>query len=184
MKIIKVEGEKEETKQAIIKEVAIMRKLTNTHLVTYTDFFEEKRLFYMVMSLGNWDNLQKFMDERNCVRMEERVILDIACQMIMGLNYLHSLKLLHKDINPQNIFILGNVVKIGDLSLSRYNLTVPLLEEKKKEEDLDAKMEKLKKKPKKINAFASKKKTRRESQQQPGAEGSKEGDKTALVDQT
>ena len=118
-----------------------MRKLLNTHLVTYTDFFEEKKLFYMVMSLGNWDNLQKFMDERNCVRMEERVILDIACQMMMGLNYLHSLKLLHKDINPQNIFILGNVVKIGDLSLSRYNLTVPLLEEKKKEEDLGAKLE-------------------------------------------
>ena len=103
-----------------------MRKVLNTHLVSYSDFVEEKKLFYLVMNIGNWDNMAKFIAERNNKRLKERIILDIACQLLIGLSYMHNLKLLHTNIGLTNIFILGNVVKLGDLSLTRYNLQVPI----------------------------------------------------------
>ena len=38
--------------------------------------------------------------------------------IISGLIHMHSLKLIHRDIKPDNIFITGNIAKIGDFGVT------------------------------------------------------------------
>ena len=42
-------------------------------------------------------------------------------QIVEGLEYLHQQKIIHRDLNPANIFVTEDeVIKIGDFGLSRY----------------------------------------------------------------
>jgi translation initiation factor 2-alpha kinase 4 len=40
-------------------------------------------------------------------------------QIIQGLKYIHEQNIIHRDIKPDNIFILNNTAKIGDFGLSK-----------------------------------------------------------------
>ena len=43
-------------------------------------------------------------------------------QILSGINYMHSKKLCHRDIKPQNIILTsnGDTIKIADFSISKY----------------------------------------------------------------
>jgi serine/threonine protein kinase len=47
--------------------------------------------------------------------------VDIAMQMLDGLAFLHASSIAHRDIKPDNIFLVKGQVKIGDFGLARPN---------------------------------------------------------------
>lgn len=50
----------------------------------------------------------------------EDVIIKILVQMCLGVNALHSLRIMHRDLKSANIFLTNdNIVKIGDLNVSK-----------------------------------------------------------------
>lgn len=51
---------------------------------------------------------------------QEEVILKILTQMCLGIQALHSLRIMHRDLKSANIFLTDdNIVKVGDLNVSK-----------------------------------------------------------------
>ena len=64
-------------------------------------------------------NLRSVMDGWNPQHLNERQILRCFTMLALGVWYLHSVKIIHKDIKPENIFVYENgIFKLGDFGLS------------------------------------------------------------------
>ena len=58
--------------------------------------------------------------EEETEHFAEHLMQSIACQVLSALFYLHSRRILHRDLKPQNILIFpGGVVKLCDFGFSR-----------------------------------------------------------------
>lgn len=52
-------------------------------------------------------------------RLSERDVLKALVQVAWGLRYLHSRGLIHGDLKPENVIVVGGVCKIADLASVR-----------------------------------------------------------------
>ena len=60
------------------------------------------------------------MVKKKKVYVNEEIIWDIVYQCLLGLEYLHSQQIIHRDIKLLNIFMSTNkIVKIGDMGMSK-----------------------------------------------------------------
>jgi len=51
---------------------------------------------------------------------QEEIIMKILVQMALGINALHALRIMHRDLKTANVFLTDdNIVKIGDLNVSK-----------------------------------------------------------------
>ncbi len=73
--------------------------------------FNDQNYYYYVMEFGgggDFDTLLKKFPKISEPKYEYIVQLFLA-EIILGLDYLHSKKIYHKDIKPQNILISSTV---------------------------------------------------------------------------
>ncbi|KAK2195360.1 bifunctional Protein kinase domain/Protein kinase-like domain superfamily/Serine-threonine-protein kinase [Babesia duncani] len=116
-------------------EVNVMRELRHPNIVRYVDRMINKRrhLLYILMEYCDAGDLAENMREfhKQYAAVDEKVILDIALQLLFALAYCHNCQLgtkntriLHRDLKPQNIFLSttkrGYTCKIGDFGLCRH----------------------------------------------------------------
>ena len=75
----------------------------------------EKRVF-IFMELADSD-LHHLISVRKSI--PENDLKPIMLQALIGLEYLHSMRVAHRDIKPANILLFGDVAKLTDYSLVR-----------------------------------------------------------------
>ncbi len=100
------------------REATLLKRLHHPNLVTVYEVNLGPRLFYYVMELLEGRNL---MDELTAKgRLSPMEFLPILEQVGAGLHYAHSKKVVHRDIKPDNIFILNDgTVKLTDFGVAR-----------------------------------------------------------------
>ncbi len=100
-----------------VNEAKIIARLNHDNIVKVYDIEELFRTFFIIMEHLEGVSL-KFILEK-MPRLPLAKILDILLQICAGLFYAHEQGIVHRDINPNNIFVLPDGrVKIVDFGLA------------------------------------------------------------------
>ena len=103
-------------------EINILSKLNHPNLVQYISSCSDDEGIYIIMEFCIYGDLYSLlhMVKKKKVYVNEDIIWDIAYQCLLGLEYLHSQHIIHRDIKLLNIFMSKNKsVKIGDMGMSK-----------------------------------------------------------------
>ncbi len=93
------------------------RRLRGTMLAP----IEDDLILFIQMQYCSEETLLSHLRERSGT-VNVAQVLHIVMQICRGLKYVHSRKLIHRDLKPGNILLPEGNVKIGDFGLSRYVL--------------------------------------------------------------
>ena len=122
IKVIKAGSEEE--KQAVKREASLTLRLNHPNIIKLFGITCVKRKKHGIVmeeaehgSLNNWIG-----------KIEHEKVTKIALDIIAGLEYVHSQKVIHRDIKPQNILMFGPrddmISKIADFGVSKVIETV------------------------------------------------------------
>ncbi|KAJ8386594.1 hypothetical protein AAFF_G00168260 [Aldrovandia affinis] len=117
LKFIPKVGRSEKELRSLKREIDIMRGLRHPNIVLLLDSFETEREVVVVTEYAEGELFQILEDDGN---LPETQVREIACQLVSALYYLHSHRILHRDMKPQNILLgKGGVVKLCDFGFAR-----------------------------------------------------------------
>lgn len=145
-------------KNTIQKEVLIHKSLNNDNVVKFYSSFQHLDKFYIILEYASGGELFDRIEPDYGMSIE--LAHKYFCQLISGVEYLHSKGIVHRDIKPENLLLNDfDQIKIADFGLAtlfqyRGNerlLTSPcgtgylifFFEEKRKKSFLNSKMIKL-----------------------------------------
>ncbi|KAL0486963.1 cyclin-dependent kinase CDC2 [Acrasis kona] len=117
-----------------LREISLLINLEHDNVVTLYDVVQSDKSIHVVYELLDQD-LKSFIDissERGQV-LPLPLVKSYMYQIIKGLAYCHSSRVLHRDLKPQNLLIDNQTgrIKLADFGLSRPfgNLTTTLTQE-------------------------------------------------------
>ncbi|KAK4200023.1 putative serine/threonine-protein kinase [Triangularia verruculosa] len=115
IKIIDIESAEDEVED-IIQEIAILSELQSPHVTKYYGSYAKGAELWIVMEFCSGGSCADLMKPG---LIGEDCIAIIVRELLMGLDYLHSDKKLHRDIKAANILLTSNgQVKLADFGVS------------------------------------------------------------------
>jgi tRNA A-37 threonylcarbamoyl transferase component Bud32 len=99
----------------ITTEISIMKTSTHPNIVSYIDsYIVEDRLWVVMEYMGN-GCLTELLNQYEAVRLTEKHIATICRETLRGLQYIHNLNRIHRDIKSDNILLgVNGEVKLAD----------------------------------------------------------------------
>lgn len=98
-------------------EKMILEKIRNPFVVNLEFCFASPSYIFFVMDFKQGGELYHHLKKRN--RFSEKMTRFYAAQILLGLEYLHSLDIMYRDMKPENILI----DKDGNASLADYGIS-------------------------------------------------------------
>lgn len=119
LKKIRLEAEDEGVPGTAIREIALLRELRHCNVVKLFDVLYTGKKLVLVFEFLDHD-LKKHMDAVKPRGLDSMLIKSYCFQMLKGIAYCHSHRVLHRDLKPQNLLIdqYGNL-KLADFGLAR-----------------------------------------------------------------
>ena len=107
-----------ENMKKILYETNLMKKLNHPNVTKILELFEDKEYILIIMEYINGGNLFSFLKKRR--KVSEKTAKFLFKQIILGIKYIHSHNIVHRDIKLENILIdLNNKIKICDFGIGR-----------------------------------------------------------------
>ncbi|XP_071591915.1 serine/threonine-protein kinase Nek11 isoform X2 [Heliangelus exortis] len=102
-------------------EAQLLSKLDHPAIVKFYASFVEQDSFCIITEYCEGGDLDfKIQEYKGCGKIfTQRQIIDWFIQLLLGVNYMHERRILHRDLKAKNIFVKNNLLKIGDFGVSR-----------------------------------------------------------------
>lgn len=96
------------SREEIEREVNILREIQHSNIITLHDIFENKTDVILILELVSGGELFDFLAEKESLSEEEAT--QFLKQILDGVQYLHSKRIAHFDLKPENIMLLDKNV--------------------------------------------------------------------------
>ena len=107
----------ERQRQKLITEIKIHKSLHHPQIVAFEHVFEDKSNVYMLLELCQNQTLNELFERRKTLTE-----IEVQCymiQLIKALQYLHSHRVIHRDLKLGNLFLNDKMqLKVGDFGLA------------------------------------------------------------------
>ena len=122
IKKIKNELDNEGIPSTALREIAILKKMKNPNVVNVEGIAFNKKHIELCLEYCKYD-LKKLIDSKkhDSSFYNVKFVKNMMYQLLKGVEHLHSHKILHRDLKPQNILVDDNgwILKLADFGLSR-----------------------------------------------------------------
>ncbi|KAG0205023.1 Cyclin-dependent kinase catalytic subunit [Mortierella sp. GBA30] len=122
MKKIRLENEDEGVPSTAIREISLLKELRHDHVVQLLDIIHDENRLYLVFEFLDLD-LKRYMDTvpmTTATGLPLDQVKEYMYQLINGVEYCHSRRILHRDLKPQNLLIdEARNLKLADFGLAR-----------------------------------------------------------------
>ncbi|GFR96873.1 cyclin-dependent kinase 2 [Elysia marginata] len=120
LKKIRLDAESEGVPSTAIREIALLKELEHQNVVRLLDVIHCESKLYLVFEYLTKD-LKKYMDSfPPSEHLNPALIKSYMYQLLSGIAYCHSHRILHRDLKPQNLLIdLEGNIKLADFGLAR-----------------------------------------------------------------
>ncbi|KAG5040633.1 hypothetical protein JHK85_013109 [Glycine max] len=118
LKKIRLEQEDEGVPSTAIREISLLKEMQHRNIVRLQDVVHDEKSLYLVFEYLDLD-LKKHMDSSPEFAKDPRQMF--LYQILCGIAYCHSHRVLHRDLKPQNLLIdrSTNALKLADFGLAR-----------------------------------------------------------------
>lgn len=120
LKKIRLEQEDEGVPSTAIREISLLKEMQHGNIVRLQDVVHSEKRLYLVFEYLDLD-LKKYMDSCPEFSKDPRLVKTFLYQILRGIAYCHSHRVLHRDLKPQNLLIdrRNNALKLADFGLAR-----------------------------------------------------------------
>ena len=101
-------------KDKVVSEINILQRLNHVNIMKLYEYKFDGDYMLLVMEYCNNKNMETFMSRSRSVHE----IRNKINQITIGMEYLHTNFIIHRDIKPQNILLHNDTIKIGDFGFS------------------------------------------------------------------
>ncbi|XP_043933672.1 death-associated protein kinase 2 [Protopterus annectens] len=107
-------------REEIEREVNILQHVLHPNIITLHDVFENRTDVVLILELVSGGELFDFLAEKESLCEEEAT--RFIKQILDGVSYLHSKKIAHFDLKPENIMLLDKNVAIPHIKIIDFGL--------------------------------------------------------------
>jgi len=108
---------KTRSKQKLMSEIKIHKAMNHPSVVKFESYFEDTQRVYILLELCQNQTLKELLKKRK--RLHELEAQYYMYHLILGTKYIHSQKVIHRDLKLGNLFLTKNMeIKIGDFGLA------------------------------------------------------------------
>ncbi|XP_060677137.1 cyclin-dependent kinase 2 isoform X1 [Hemiscyllium ocellatum] len=119
LKKIRLDTETEGVPSTAIREISLLKELSHPNIVELLDVIHTENKLYLVFEFLHQD-LKKFMDISSVNGISLPLVKSYLFQLLQGLAFCHSHRVLHRDLKPQNLLINAEgAIKLADFGLAR-----------------------------------------------------------------
>ncbi|KAB0400700.1 hypothetical protein E2I00_008326, partial [Balaenoptera physalus] len=104
LKKIRLDLETEGVPSTAIREISLLKELKHPNIVRLLDVVHSEKKLYLVFEFLSQD-LKKYMDSTPASELPLHLVKSYLFQLLQGVNFCHSHRVIHRDLKPQNLLI-------------------------------------------------------------------------------
>mmetsp|Transcript_88708 Transcript_88708/g.248188 ORF Transcript_88708/g.248188 Transcript_88708/m.248188 type:complete len:387 (-) Transcript_88708:66-1226(-) len=121
-KEIVLRGMSSKAREQANHEVHLLRKISTSceYITNYIESFLDRDTLHIIMEYCEHGDLAAYLKAQGGKPLEEAMVWKLALQVCIGIAWLHTNRILHRDIKSLNVFLNSvDDVRVGDLGVAR-----------------------------------------------------------------